>query len=136
MNSYTFRLALGTTASAMAPYPQWQSGPRRSVAALTHGPVVRHLLRPLKRSANPLPLAPVRACQHSGVWALPSTDVSLRWCGDWREAAVWSLGGHGWSLGVGQRAHGAPVGGRLGGYCPRPRSLTVLISGKETYRRV
>src|SRR5439155_1129005 len=51
------------------------------------------------------------------------------------ERLPWVRGRRCWSLRVGQRVHAAPAGSRRVGFCPRPRALTMLSSGKEPCRR-
>ncbi len=47
----------------MATCPVCQQGTLRIIAAITQGQVIRKILRHLKLSADPPPMAPVRVCQ-------------------------------------------------------------------------
>ncbi len=50
----------------MATCPVCQQGSLRLIAAITQAPVIRKILRHLKLSADPPPMAPARICQGQG----------------------------------------------------------------------
>ena len=56
-------------ALAMARCPWCQRGALRMIAAITHGEVIRQSLQPLKRSADPPPIAPARVRQEAFAWS-------------------------------------------------------------------
>jgi hypothetical protein len=49
--------------------PFCQQGSLRSITAITHGEVIRQLLRHLKRAAEPPPIAPARVHQEAFAWS-------------------------------------------------------------------
>jgi hypothetical protein len=52
----------------MVRYPWYQWGALRLIAAITHGEIIRKILQPLKRSADPPPIIPARVCQEAFAW--------------------------------------------------------------------
>jgi len=67
-------LELGTAAEArlcvgMARCPWCQEGALRLIAAITHGEVIRKILRHLKRAADPPPIAPACVRQEAFAWS-------------------------------------------------------------------
>ena len=63
------RLLKRVFALDMARCPFCQQGSLRILAALTHGEVIRTMLRHLKRAADPLPIAPARVRQEAFAWS-------------------------------------------------------------------
>ena len=59
----------GVFALAMARCPCCQQGSLRILAALTHGEVIRKILRHLKLAADPPPIAPARVRQEAFAWS-------------------------------------------------------------------
>ena len=55
--------------------PRCQSGALRMIAALTSRPVIRRILRHLKRAADPPPLAPARLGQGRFAWVSASINA-------------------------------------------------------------
>ncbi len=53
----------------MATCPRCQQGSLRIIAAITQALVIRKILRHLKLSADPPPMAPARVCQGTLAWA-------------------------------------------------------------------
>jgi hypothetical protein len=53
----------------MAPCPLCHQGALRLIAALTPGEVLRKILRPLQRAADPPPMAPARCRQAAFAWS-------------------------------------------------------------------
>jgi hypothetical protein len=63
------RLLKRVFALAMAGCPFCQQGSLRILAALTHGEVIRQILRHLKLAADPPPIAPARVRQEAFAWS-------------------------------------------------------------------
>ena len=63
------RLLKRVFALAMARCPWCQRGALRMIAAMTHGEVIRKILQPLQRSADPPPMAPARVRQAAFAWS-------------------------------------------------------------------
>ena len=63
------RLLKRVFALAMARCPWCQRGALRMIAAMTHGEVIRKILQPLQRSADPPPIAPARVRQEAFAWS-------------------------------------------------------------------
>ncbi len=53
----------------MATCPRCQQGSLRIIAAITQAPIIRKILRHLKLSVDPPPMAPARVCQGTLAWA-------------------------------------------------------------------
>ena len=49
--------------------PFYQQGSLRTIAAITHGEVIRKILRHLKLAADPPPIAPARVRQEAFAWS-------------------------------------------------------------------
>ncbi len=63
------RLLKRVFALAMARCPCCQRGALRIIAAITHGEVIRKILRHLQLSADPPPIAPARVRQEAFAWS-------------------------------------------------------------------
>ena len=63
------RLLKRVFALAMARCPFCQQGSLRIIAAITHGEVIRKVLRHLKLAADPPPIAPARLRQEAFAWS-------------------------------------------------------------------
>jgi len=63
------RLLKRVLALAMARCLWCQRGVLRLIATITHGEVIWKILQPLKRSADPPPIAPARVCQEAFAWS-------------------------------------------------------------------
>jgi hypothetical protein len=63
------RLLKRVFALDMARCPFCQQGSLRILAALTHGEVIRKILRHLKLAADPPPIAPARVRQEAFAWS-------------------------------------------------------------------
>ena len=66
--SWARRLKRGV-ALAMARCPWCLQGTLRLIAAITHGEVIRQILRHLQRAADPPPIAPARVRQAAFAWS-------------------------------------------------------------------
>ena len=63
------RLLKRVFALDMARYPWCQRGSLRLIAAITHGEVIRKILRHLKLAVDPPPIAPARLRQEAFAWS-------------------------------------------------------------------
>jgi len=63
------RLLKRVFALDMARCPFCQQGTLRIIAAMTHGEVIRKILRHLKLAVDPPPIAPARVCQDAFAWS-------------------------------------------------------------------
>jgi hypothetical protein len=63
------RLPKWVFALDMARCPFYQRGTLRIIAAMTHGEVIRKILRHLKLAVDPPPIAPARVRQDAFAWS-------------------------------------------------------------------